>query len=94
MEKEKPAKDLSDEFFAEFNLYVQMAHYVGKVLHIRPSEILDTWGVPELIVAYGEYANEVSEQNYDDWSHMDAKSRGIKPEKYIVNFLSDDRLEN
>lgn len=71
-----------------------MAHYVGKVLHIRPNEILDTWGVPELIVAYGEYANEVSQQNYEDWSHQDAKSRGKRPEKYIVKFLSDDRLED
>lgn len=85
---------MGDEFFAEFNLYSQMAHYVGKVLHIRPNEILDTWGVPELIVAYGEYANEVSQQNYEDWRHMDAKSRGIKPEKYIVKFYGDDRLES
>ena len=71
-----------------------MAHYVGKVLHIRPNEILDTWGVPELIVAYGEYANEVSQENYENWRHTDAKSRGEKPEKYIVKFYSDDRLED
>lgn len=71
-----------------------MAHYVGKVLHIRPNEILDTWGVPELIVAYGEYANEVSTENYENWRLMDAKDRGEKPEKYIVKFLSDDRLED
>lgn len=71
-----------------------MAHYVGKILHIRPYEILSTWGVPELIVAYGEYANEVSQQNYEDWKHLDAKSRGEKPDKYIVKFYSDDRLED
>lgn len=94
MKGEKSAKDLSEEFFAEFNLYTLMAHYVGKVLHIRPYEILTTWSVPELIVAYGEYANEVSEQNYEEWTHMDASSRGARPEKYIVKFLSDDRLEN
>lgn len=70
-----------------------MAHYVGRVLHIRPNEILDTWGCPELLVAYGQYANEVSRQNYEDWRHMDAASRGEKPEEYIVKFLSDDRLE-
>lgn len=70
-----------------------MAHFVGKTLHIRPSEILNTWGVPELIVAYGEYANEISERNYEEWRHMDAASRGEKPEKYIVKFLSDHRLE-
>ena len=71
-----------------------MANYVGKVLHLRPAEILDTWGVPELIVAYGEYANEVSMQNYEDWAHMDAQSRGIRPEKYIVKFLGEDRQES
>lgn len=87
-------KAKADEFFAEFNLYSQMAHYVGKVLHIRPNEILDTWGVPELIVAYGEYANEVSQQNYEDWKHMDAKNRGEKPEEYAVKFYSNDRLED
>ena len=42
-----------------------MAHYVGKTLNIRPNEILDTWGVPELIVAFGQYANEVAAQNYE-----------------------------
>lgn len=69
-----------------------MAHYVGKVLHIRPNEILDTWGVPELIVAYGEYANEVSEQNYEEWKQLDAASRtGERPEKFIVKFYGIDK---
>ena len=83
-----------DEYYAEFNLYSSMAHYVGKVLHIRPNEILDTWGVPELIVAYGEYVNEVSHENYEEWRHLDANTRGERPEKYAVKFLSDDRLED
>ena len=76
------------KFFAEFNLYTQMAHYVGKVLHIRPNEILDTWGVPELIVAYGEYANDVSKENYDEWRHLDAKERAKvkRPKECIVEF--------
>lgn len=71
-----------------------MAHYVGRVLHIRPNEILDTWGCPELIVAFGEYKNEVSCENYDEWRQLPAESRGEKPEKYIVKFLSNDRLED
>ena len=72
-----------------------MAHYVGKVLHIRPNEILDTWGVPELIVAYGQYANEVSQENYEEWTHMDAASRGgERPEKYIVKFYGIDKQES
>ena len=71
-----------------------MANYVAKILHIRPNEILDTWGVPELIVAYGQYANEVSRENYEEWRHMDAKSRGEKPEKYIVKFYGESKQES
>lgn len=92
-DEKKDIKTKANEYYAEFNLYSTMAHYVGKVLHIRPNEILDTWGVSELIVAYGEYANEVSQDNYENWRHMDAASRGEPPEKYVVKFLSDDRLE-
>lgn len=71
-----------------------MAHYVGKVLHIRPNEILDTWSSPELIVAYGEYVNEVSEQNYENWAQLDASQRGEPPEKYAVKFYGVDRQGN
>lgn len=66
-----------------------MAHFVGKQLHIRPSEILDTWSVPELIVAYGEYANEIADKNYKEWKSLDAQTRAKqkKPPKYIVKFI-------
>lgn len=72
-----------------------MAHFVGKILHIRPNEILDTWGVAELLVAYGEYANEISERNYEEWKALDAKDRGKikKPEKYVVKFIGLDKLK-
>lgn len=65
-----------------------MAHYVAKVLHQRPNDILDTWGVPELIVAFGQYANEQTRQNYEDWKHLDPKSRANtpKPNEYAVYF--------
>lgn len=65
-----------------------MAYYVAKELHMRPNDILDTWGVPELIVAYGQYANEKSLQNYSDWKHLDARDRAKipMPQKYAVKF--------
>lgn len=63
-----------------------MAHFVGKVLHIRPNEILDNWGVPELIVAYGYYVDEMSKSNYEQWKQMDANDRGKPPEEYAVEF--------
>lgn len=68
-----------------------MAHYVAKELHMRPNDILDTWGVPELIVAFGQYANEHSSENYEEWKHLDSDSRSkiAQPSKYIVYFENE-----
>ena len=65
-----------------------MAYFVGDQLNIRPNTILDEWGVPELIVAYGHYANQISQKNYEEWSTLDAKARAKmeRPEKYVVKF--------
>lgn len=60
-----------------------MAHFVGKKLKIRPSEILDTWSVSELIVAFGKYANELAQQNYSSW---EINKKGEPPRKYVVRF--------
>lgn len=94
-EGQEPAKS-ADDYFANLNLYSQMAHFVGKVLHIRPNEILDTWGVPELIVAYGQYANEISRQNYEEWKSLDAEARGKigVVDEYAVEFYGLDKLED
>lgn len=67
-----------------------MAHYVAKELHIRPNEILDTWGCAELLVAYGEYANETAYENYKSWEAVYGKDKGKtppRPKKYIVEFV-------
>lgn len=94
MKGKKPIKQAVDEYFAVFDLPSQMAHFVGKVLHIRPLEILENWGVPELAVAYGTYANEISTQNYETWKQMDAKERAKveRPKKYVVEFYGIDKL--
>lgn len=70
-----------------------MAHYVGKELHIRPSEILDNWGVPELIVAYGEFVNEIAQQNYETWKNQDYRYRGEPPKRRFVHFVGMSDLE-
>lgn len=66
-----------------------MANYLGKILHIRPSEILDTWGVPELIVDYGNYANEQAHRNYEEYNNLDSKEKMKypRPPEYAVKFL-------
>lgn len=68
-----------------------MAHYVAHELHQRPNDILDTWGVPELIVAFGHYANEQSTKNYNEWKALDAEARAKvdRPSKYIVYFENE-----
>ena len=65
-----------------------MAHYVAKTLHQRSNDVLDHWGVPELIVAFGQYANEESSQRYEDWKNLDSQTRGKieMPSKYTVYF--------
>lgn len=70
-----------------------MAHFVGKQLHIRPSEILDSWCVPELIVAYGEYANEIADKNYNEWKAIHEKKAQPSPPRYIVRFIGVREME-
>ena len=72
-------------------MYTSMAHYVAKVLHLRPNDILDGWGVPELLVAFGEYANETADKNFKEWAAIDPKYRkGKAPSRCIVQFLEPE----
>lgn len=77
---------------AKFDIYASMAYFVAKTLNIRPNEILDTWGVPELIVTYGQYANEMARRNYEEWKQLDPKTKAKhgEPPRYAVYFHGDD----
>ena len=72
-----------------------MAHFVAKILHIRPSEILDTWGVPELLVAYGQDANEMADEQYQSWKaiHLPYHETKKPPRRYVVRFIGVRELE-
>lgn len=71
-----------------------MAHYVGKLLHIRPSEILDNWSIPELLVAYGQYANEAANEAYQAWVLRHTKNPpDERPPRYIVQFIGVSEME-
>lgn len=65
-----------------------MTHFVAQKLGQRPNDILDNWSVPELLVAFGQYANEQSTQNYEEWNRLDSKQRANipRPNKYAVYF--------
>lgn len=93
--KRVPVHDELARYFAAFNLYTYMAHRVGKILHIRPGEILDTWGVAELIVAYGQYENEEANKNYLEWKALTTKKDGPppQPKRYAVRFIGVRELE-
>ena len=71
-----------------------MAHFVAKHLHMRPNDILDTWGVPELIVAYGQYANEIADENYQAWkdAHRPKGTERPEPRRYVVRFIGPKEL--
>lgn len=91
-EKKSPKNQKSDneeEFLAKLDVYTRMAHFVGKELNIRPAEIMKTWSVPELIVAYGEYANEIAQQNLAEWKAM-GDYKTPRPNGYQVMFISID----
>lgn len=70
-----------------------MAYWVAKVLNINPNEILNNWTAPELIIAFGEYANEHTQQNLAEWKSFDSKTRGStpKPSEYIVYFHNNQQ---
>ncbi|EOH95864.1 hypothetical protein UAY_03290 [Enterococcus moraviensis ATCC BAA-383] len=76
------------------NIYTYMAHYVAKVLKQRPNIILDEWGVAELLVAYGQYANEESYSNFLEWKSLgnETKRKVKKPKEYAVLFYTNDDL--
>lgn len=69
-----------------------MAHYVAKVLHQRPNDILDGWGVAELVVAFGQYANEEANQNYNEWKALSSEVRQSveKPLPFAVRFYNGE----
>lgn len=65
-----------------------MAYYVAKKIGIDPNIILDEWGVPQLIVTYGNYANEESYRIFHEWKNTPPSSRGTQqpPKEYQVKF--------
>lgn len=93
MGQKRVGKKEAETYLPELNLYTSIAHYVAKVLHQRPNDILDKWGVPELIVAYGQYANEEAEKNYQEWRQLPPETRAKteKPRRYAVRFYNGEQ---
>lgn len=89
--KNDSVRDEIKSYLPKLNIYTSMAHYVARVLHQRPNDILDTWGVPELIVAFGQYANEDADKNYQEWKALPTETRQHteKPQQYIVRFYGE-----
>lgn len=91
-ENDTSVKEERESIYADLNMYTSMAHFVGKTLHIRPNEILDTWNVAELLVAYGEYGNQVADRNFEIWKSGDRKS--ASPPRYVVRFIGLKEMQD
>lgn len=92
---EKPVKPSEYPYLASLNYYTSMAHFVAKKLCMRPSEILDTWNCAELLVAYGEYSNEISIKNFVEWKSLDPQTRrkNERPDKYNIRFYTKEETD-
>ena len=66
-----------------------MAHYVGKILKIRPNEILDHW-----VVAFGYYANLQSDKTWNEINEANKNSKKKIPQidRYAVHFMQKTDL--
>lgn len=74
-----------------------MAYFVAKKLHMRPNEIMSSWGVCELIVTYGVYANQDQRKAYDSVQEYNktakAGDRVPRIPMYAVKFYTNEELE-
>ena len=92
--EETESSDGEATYFVKLDIYSHMAMYVGKILSMRPNDILDHWGVAELIVTFGTYRNEESYQNYLEWKSLDVetKKKVKRPEAFAVKFYTNEDL--
>lgn len=72
-----------------------MAYFVAKELHMRPSEILNTWTCEELMVAYGEYANRHSNEYVEmtpkkEWAKHNPPISWL--DRWAVLFVDKDQM--
>lgn len=74
-----------------------MAYFVAKELHLRPTEILNTWTVEELMVAYGYYANRHSAEYIESVPEKEWAKQKPEPltwlDRWAVLFVSADQME-
>jgi len=93
-EGQSSSKGMVDIYFTKLDTYGHMAQYVGKILKMRPNDILDNWGVAELIVTFGTYRNEESYQNFVEWQALsiETKKKVKRPEAFAVKFYTNEDL--
>lgn len=74
-----------------------MAYFVAKELNMRPTDILETWTVEELMVAYGYYANRHSAEYLESIPQKEWGKQKPKPltwlDRWAVLFVSEEQVE-
>lgn len=79
---------------AKTDLLTTMAYYVAKKLHLRPNDILNCWGVSELVVTFGIYRNEDYEREFYKREEYNKSAKKKIPQipRYAVKFYTRDEL--
>lgn len=71
-----------------------MAYFVAKELNLRPIDILTTWTVEELLVAYGVYSNQKSAEYVESIPKNERAKKGITwLDRWAVLFITQDQAE-
>lgn len=75
-----------------------MAYFVAKELGMRPTEILNTWCVEELMVAYGHYINSKSAEYVESVPQKEWATHKPDPitwlDRWAVLFVSPDQVKD
>lgn len=74
-----------------------MAYFVAKELGMRPTDILNTWTVEELMVAYGHYINAKSNEYVESVPQKEWPTHKPEPitwlDRWAVLFVSDEQVK-
>lgn len=71
-----------------------MGYAVAKELKCRPLDILTTWTCEELLVAYGVYANQRSQANFEMTPPSERRKKKVdEMDRWAIPFISYNQIE-
>ena len=90
----KKKREALKTYDPNFNDYTFMAHYVAEIIKVRPNDILNHWGVSELLVTYGYFRNQKQLEAYRNVESFNANNKKKIPrvDRYAVYFYTKDEM--